>query len=169
MSNNPQEEEPIIQIGINDDAIEINDDDVRRGYISIDKYRMLIDQKSAEFDRYATNKSVSQDVLNFSTFQQQIGLILSMFIGIQTGITPIQIVFCVFVGLSIIIEIVLFVFISKLAQSKKEQVTKKWTATSMNNMITILSFLNAACNFVTVSLFSSIAISNNNNAVTIPP
>lgn len=134
-----------------------------RSVMSINEHELVMKQKESDFNQYATTKSYSQELLNFSTFQQQIGFIISMFIGKTTGVSAIEIVFIVFVGLSILIEVILFVLMSMLAKAKTEQCTKKYTATTINNIVTILSFLSAACNFVTLVLFSSIAIEKNSN------
>ena len=140
------------------------DDD--RGVISVTKHNSVLQQKESDFNQYATNKSYSQTLLNFSTFQQQIGLIISMFVGNEIGISPLKIVFITFVGLCIIIEAVMFILMSILAKSKTEQCTKNCTATSINNMVTILSFLSATCNFVTVAIFSAITVGNNTTTST---
>lgn len=140
-----------------------NNNDDERGVISISKHNMLLKDKESDFNTYATNKSVSQSVLNFSTFQQQIAFIISLFVGKNTPISGLEITFIVFVGISIVIEIIMFILISLLAKTKTEQCTKKYTATSINNGVTILTFLNAIANFVTLSIFSAIAIDKTNN------
>lgn len=131
------------------------------GVIAISEHNHLLKQKESDFNQYATNKSYSQELLNFSTFQQQIGYIISMFVGKSTTVTPIEIVFVVFVGISIIIEIIMFVLMSMLAKASTEKLSRNCTATSVNNMVTILSFLSAACNFVTMAIFAAIAVERN--------
>ena len=141
-------------------SIDMNDG---KGVMSISKHHAVLQQQESDFNQYATNKSYSQELLNFSTFQQQLGFIISMFVSKSTPITPIEIIFIVFVGISIIIEIIMFVLMSILAKAKTEQCTKNCTATSVNNIVTILSFLSAACNFVTMAVFTAITVEKNNS------
>lgn len=140
----------------------VNIDDDERGVIPVSTHKLLLQQQESTFNAYATNKSYSQNLLNASTFQQQIAFIIGMFVGKTTNITPIDIVFIAFVSASIILEMILFVLMSMLAKATSEQVTKNCTATMINNIVTMLSLISMICNFVTAAIFSAITINQNN-------
>jgi len=146
------------------DILNIDDE---RGVIPVSTHKLLIQQQESTFNAYATNKSYSQNLLNASTFQQQIGFIIGMFVGRSMAISAIDIVFISFVGASIILEMFLFVLMSMLAKATTEQVTKNCTATMINNVVTMLSLISMICNFVTTAIFSAIAIDRNNSMASI--
>lgn len=142
-----------------DTVVDLNDD---RGTIPVSMHNLLLQQKDSTFNAYATNKSYSQELLNASTFQQQIGFIIGMFVGKSEGLSTIEIIFIASVALSIVIEVVLFALMGMLARSIKEKIGKSCTATAINNVVTMLSLVSMIINFVTTALFSSIAIERNN-------
>jgi Ninjurin len=144
------------------DDIDIYNMENDRSVIPISTHKLVLQQKENTFNTYATNKSYSQNLLNASTFQQQIGFIIGMFVGRSSTISPIDIIFISFVGVSIIIECFLFLLMSMLAKATTEQVTKNCTATMINNIVTMLSLISMICNFVTTAIFSAIAIERNN-------
>lgn len=128
-----------------------------------DEVEAILHDREAVNDRYATTQSHSQKALNASLIQTQIVLLIAIFVQ-QKTITSIQIALSVFVVLFILLEILLFIVLQvKSSISSEEQLGKRFTATALNNLAAIISYILLIISFAISGLrsYSSIEPATN--------
>lgn len=100
-----------------------------------------------KFDAYATSKSVSQGMLNTASIQSLITQLVNIFIantvnGAASTMRPLnhfQIALVSLIGLSLLVQFLVFVLLVILAASRSKQVTETITTTCLNSTVTMLS------------------------------
>lgn len=85
---------------------------------------------------YATSKSVSQNLINTAAILLLINTLITVVNNSNLNGNAIALI--VFIGLSICVQIVMFILLVILAKSSEEQIGK-FTATGINVMVTVLS------------------------------
>jgi len=122
--------------------------DVESGKLNV-KY--LLEKKESDFNNYATSKSVSQEFLNTSSIQAQIAMLVGLFASRTHSETPLngfEIALIVLIGVSLLLQFVIFVLLVVLAKSTTEKVSRNCTATNINNTVTSLSGLGLIVNLI---------------------
>jgi len=121
----------------------------KRDLITRFEHDLDLDKKQNDFDHYSTSKSVSQNMLNISTIQGLISTMVNTFaIYGEVGLNGFQIALLVLIGVSVVLQFVIFVLLVVLAKSRKEKVNlkrgQKECATStadLNSTVTSLTGL----------------------------
>lgn len=137
-----------------DVVININDDESNglgnRDLIPKTEVEFLLDKKESDFNSYATSKSVSQEFLNTGTIQAEISLIVGLFASRDNSLPlrGFEIALITMVSLSLVIQFIMFILLFVLAAAKKEQISKRCTATMINSLVTSLSGLSLIINIV---------------------
>lgn len=101
-------------------------------------------QNEADWNSYATSKSVSQTFLNTTSITSQISLLVILLASVdETGknLNGFQIALVVLISLSLALQFLIFVFLVILAKSKEEKIGRSCTATGMNSLVTSLTGL----------------------------
>jgi len=125
-----------------------------------DEVDTLVQQIDASNNNYATKQSHSQNALNASLLQTQVGLLIAIFVQPVSQITSIQIALCVFVCFLIGLELILFAMLTVKASSSTEKIGKSnCTTTGLNNWSAVLSYILMLFSFVVLGLRSYAAIS----------
>lgn len=130
------------------DPTEIEDNrdvmiNVRSRVLTRSEHESEIKDQANSFDHYATSKSVSQNMLNISTIQGLIVIMVDIFAR-RTFLNNFQIALIVLICLSISLQFVIFVLLVVLARSRTEQIGTGCcftTATALNSTVTSLSGL----------------------------
>ncbi len=100
--------------------------------------------KENDFDHYATSKSVSQTMLNTSSIQSLLVILVSVFKDGSVALTHYQIALVVLIAVSLSLQFTIFVLLVILAKTRKEQfegLCRGCTTTSMNSTVTSLTGL----------------------------
>ena len=108
-----------------------------------------------DVNSYTTSKSVSQEMLNTSSIQYQIGLLISMFATRDNtiGLSGFETTLLVFVAISLTSQFIMFVLLVLLAKTTTTMhVTRKCSVTSINNWVTTLSGLSLIINIIITML-----------------
>ena len=101
---------------------------------------------SQDANTYASNKSVSQNLLNISTIQGNIGLLVAVYANDRDdeGFGKATIVL---ISISLAFQFVIFVLLTILLHVKQNyQMHRKITAVGMNSLVTALSGLTLVIN-----------------------
>ena len=142
---------------MDEDIVSLLDDggDTQRGTIPITSHKLAIQQKESKFNTYATSKSYSQEFLNTSNIQYQIGLIIALFsVRDNTQVlSGFEITLIVLVAISLSIQFIMVILLAMLARSTTEKCTTTCTTTSINSIVTILSGLSLILN-ITITVVS---------------
>jgi len=110
-----------------------------------------LERQKDKFNTYASHKSVSQELLNTSIIQGQIGLIIGLFVLKASATTAegkilnaFEIALLVLIAVSLLIRFTMFVLIIIMLRTSRTQVSKKvttCTVTEINNTVMSLSGL----------------------------
>jgi hypothetical protein len=100
------------------------------------KHDLDIENLNNTFNTYATSKSYSQNLLNISLILSLVSTIVTTLSG---PLTPRKISMLIFVFLSILLQLIMFIMLVILAKSTTEKIGKSCTATQINISVTILS------------------------------
>lgn len=128
----------------------------------IQQKELLLQQKDAEIQRkdndwntYSTKKSYGEGYLNTDSVVINITLLVSVFWTnwiASDNLNSFQIALVILLIMSLCLRLLLYVFLSMLANSKSEQMTTWFTTTGLNNFVTslagILVFVTAAVSAV---------------------
>lgn len=141
------------QIGVGDNR-DISDEIVINIHSVVAQSRGLLLTKSEHdseikdqansFDHYATSKSVSQNMLNISTVQGLIVIMIQIFVNNRTQLNGFQIALIVLISLSLALQFIIFVLLVVLARSRTEIIGTnccRTTTTALNSTVTSLSGL----------------------------
>lgn len=124
-----------------------------------DEVDTLLQQIDSTNNNYATTQSHSQNALNSSLLQAQIGLLIAIYVQPASQITSIQIALSVFVCMSIGLELLLFAMLTVKASSSTEKIGKSnCSATGLNNWAAVISYVLVMFSFVILGLRSYAAI-----------
>lgn len=126
-----------------------------RSTISINAHNLQLQEKENSFNTYATTKSVSQELLNTSNIQYQIGLIVGLFSirDNSVGLKGFEITLIVLVAVSLTLQLIMSLMLALLAKTTTDKCTKKCSAKSINSIVTILSGLGLILN-ITITVVS---------------
>jgi len=100
------------------------------------RHDLDIENLNNTFNTYATSKSYSQNLLNISLILSLIATIVTTLSGTLTNR---KIAMLVFIFLSILIQLIMFIMLVILAKSTTENIGRTCTATKINISVTILS------------------------------
>jgi hypothetical protein len=81
-----------------------------------------LEHKKDKFNSYATNKSISQNLLNITVIQYNIGLFIYVFYGAasDTDLTSWELGLVILLAVSLSLEITMFVFLSLLIMVRQD-------------------------------------------------
>ena len=126
-------------------------------------HRSVVDaeilEKTTKFDHYATSKSVSQTMLDMSAIQSLLVILIKTF---KTSLSGYEIATIVFCCVALVLQFIIFVLLVVLAKSRKEQISKTCTTTSINTLVTSLSGLLV----IVTSAISILAVTSTSDAIT---
>lgn len=127
--------------------------------------QLLLDMERSNSNTYATKKSVQAGLLNTSVIQSQIGILVNIFYlkPHDMALGGFAISTIVLIGVSICLQLLLYCLITLLMKSTTEQVTKHFTATTINDIVTFLTGLSLILN-IAITYTSSYV----NSLMTIP-
>ena len=121
---------------------------------------MEIAARESEFDHYATSKSVSQTMLNTTSIQTQIVILVSIFSGGVASLSGSQISLVVLISISLSLQFIIFVLLVVLAKSRSvTDSLGSFSIESINATVTSLSGLL----LIVTSAISVLAISSTTN------
>lgn len=109
------------------------------------EHEMEVEHKTNDFNHYSTSKSVSQNMLNISTIQGHISIMVNLFATAQISssgnivLSGFQIALIVLIGISLILQFLIFIFLVLLAKSKTDNVNlgaKSCTTSDLNSTVT---------------------------------
>mgnify|MGYP000426179704 FL=1 len=97
-----------------------------------------------KFNAYATNKSISQTMLNTTVIQYNIGLFLFTFYGSGNHLNNYEIALVVLLSASMFIEVIIFIFLAFLIMVRQDSKTSLCSRTMFkakhaNFLVTLLS------------------------------
>lgn len=145
------------------------DDDKSALQNQLQNQTMQIQQLNADHNTYSSTKSVGQQFLNTAVITNYIQLFIAILGRTPLTLTSFDISAIVVICVAISIQALIFVLVSVLYAAKSENVTKNCTATSLNNFVTLLTFITTILNIVITALSSKIytqnfsSVSTNNN------
>ena len=132
----------------NDGSIEIDNRAMPRT-----EHDLILEREREKFNTYATSKSVSQELLNTSTIQAQIGMIIGLFAtrDLNTNLHAFEITLLALVCASLVLQFVIFTLLVILARATDTKIAKSGRCvnvktTSVNNTVTTLSGLGLILN-----------------------
>ena len=118
--------------------------------------------KEQEFNQYATSKSVSQTLLDTSSIQAQIVILVSTLSSGPSPLSTSQIGLVTLISISLALQFVIFLLLAILATSRLGKVGKCCTTPSINSLVTTLTgFL-----MIITSGISVLAINSSNTTTT---
>jgi hypothetical protein len=143
----PIDSDPLTSIRIDIDNLKTNITHSR----AIDDLQKTIVDKENQHNLYSSTKSVGQNFLNLGIITGYIQILVDI-VGRNPSVSTLggfDLTLIVLISLSMVNQVVIFVFVSMLYASSTEQVTKNLSATTLNNLVTCLT---------AISLIGNIAI-----------
>lgn len=128
--------------------------------------QMLLEHERDKFNTYASNKSVSQGLLNTSMIQAHIGILVSLFAlrRYNTPLNGFEITTITLICCSLVLQFVIFCILVLLMKTTRDTATRSCTATMLNNAVTSLSGLGLILNIAitTTSVINTDTTTNGN-------
>lgn len=115
--------------------------------------QVQLEQQADKFNTYATQKSVSQNLLNTALITQYIGMLVHIFTLFSSGnFNGFAVALLVFLFGSIVFQIVIFVLLVILAKTTRDNPNDRCSATSINIWVTALSGISVIVTITITSL-----------------